>query len=127
LSLGVYHRETTYTKVLDVREDLVVEGKVVAGDDVDTGILLDLPVSEAEPLGLGEKLGLGDLSTPVCKEAVSILSQSRWKQSSNSQASVAFLRSRFTPIRGNPRMADWTILTVGALDSGALTKWGIGR
>ena len=27
----------------------------------------------------------------------------------HSQASVAFFRSRFTPIRGKPRIADWTI------------------
>lgn len=46
-------------------EDLVVEGEVVAGDDVDTGILLDLPVSKTEALGLSEEVGLRDLSTPV--------------------------------------------------------------
>ncbi|KAI6768810.1 hypothetical protein HG531_010999 [Fusarium graminearum] len=38
--------------ILDLVEDVVVESKVVAGDDVDTGILLDLPVSKAETLGL---------------------------------------------------------------------------
>lgn len=56
----------TYTEVLDVVEDLVVQGKVVGGDDVDTGILLDLPVGEPQPLGLGEELILGDLAAPVC-------------------------------------------------------------
>jgi hypothetical protein len=56
----------TYAKVLDVRENLVVQGKVVAGDDVDAGILLDLPVSQTEPLGLGKQLRLRDLSSPVC-------------------------------------------------------------
>jgi hypothetical protein len=55
----------TYTKVLDLVEDVVVESEVVAGDDVDTGILLDLPVSKAEALGLSEEIRLGDLSTPV--------------------------------------------------------------
>jgi hypothetical protein len=48
-----------------VGKDLVVQGKVVAGDDIDTGILLDLPVGETEPLGLGEEVGLRDLATPV--------------------------------------------------------------
>jgi hypothetical protein len=55
----------TYTKVLDLVEDVVVESEVVAGDDVDTGILLDLPVSKAETLGLSKEVRLGDLSAPV--------------------------------------------------------------
>jgi len=58
--------DVTHTKVLDVAEDLVVQGEVVAGDDVDTGILLDLPVGKTEALGLGEEVGLGQLATPVC-------------------------------------------------------------
>lgn len=64
--LGKRGRFVTYTKVLDVRENLVVQGEVVAGDDVDAGILLDLPVSETKSLGLSKKLSLRDLSTPVC-------------------------------------------------------------
>ena len=56
----------TYIEVLDVAENLVVQSEVVAGDDVDTGILLDLPVGESEPLGLSEELILGDLAAPVC-------------------------------------------------------------
>lgn len=47
-------------------EDLVVQGEVVAGNDIDTGILLDLPVSKTKALGLGEEVGLRDLATPVC-------------------------------------------------------------
>lgn len=46
-------------------KDLIVESKVVGWDDVDTGILLDLPVSKTEALGLSEELILGDLSAPV--------------------------------------------------------------
>jgi hypothetical protein len=57
--------EETYTKVLDLVKDLVVEGEVVAGDDIDTGILLDLPVSKTETLGLIKEVGLRNLSTPV--------------------------------------------------------------
>lgn len=53
------------TEELDVVEDLIVEGKVVAGDDVDTGILLDLPVLATESLTLGKELIARDLVTPV--------------------------------------------------------------
>jgi hypothetical protein len=41
-----------------VGEDLVVESKVVAGDDVDASILLNLPVGKTEALGLSEEVGL---------------------------------------------------------------------
>jgi hypothetical protein len=44
---------------------MVVQSKVVGGNDVDTGILLDLPVCESEPLGLSEELVLRDLAAPV--------------------------------------------------------------
>ena len=53
-------------------EDLVVEGEVIAGDDIDTGILLDLPVGQTKALGLLEELSLGELSTPVFPECQSI-------------------------------------------------------
>lgn len=46
-------------------KDLIVKSKVVGWDDVDTGILLDLPVSKTEALGLSEELILGDLASPV--------------------------------------------------------------
>lgn len=47
-------------------EDVVVESKVVAGDDVDAGILLDLPVGQTQTLALREEVLLAQLSTPVC-------------------------------------------------------------
>ena len=46
-------------------EDLVVEGEVIAGDDVDTSILLDLPVLLTESLSLRKQVITGELSTPV--------------------------------------------------------------
>jgi hypothetical protein len=55
----------TYTKVLDVVQDLIVQGKVVAGDNVNTSVLLDLPVRETQSLGLGEKVSLRDLAAPI--------------------------------------------------------------
>lgn len=46
-------------------EDLVVVGKVVAGDDVDTSVLLDLPVLHAESLTLLQEVITRDFPTPV--------------------------------------------------------------
>ena len=54
-------------------KDLIVQGEVIAGDDIDTSILLDLPVGETKTLGLGEEVSLGELTTPVflaCQLAV---------------------------------------------------------
>jgi hypothetical protein len=48
-----------------VVEDVVIESEVTAGDDINTGILLDLPVSKTQTLGLGEEVSLGDLAAPV--------------------------------------------------------------
>lgn len=50
---------------LVVVEDLIVESEVVAGDNIDTGILLDLPVLQTETLALSEELIAGDLVSPV--------------------------------------------------------------
>lgn len=50
---------------LVVVEDLIVEGEVVAGNNIDTGILLDLPVLETKTLSLSEELIAGDLVRPV--------------------------------------------------------------
>ena len=47
-------------------KDLIVESKVIAGDDVYAGFLLDVPVLKTEPLGLTKELGLGELASPVC-------------------------------------------------------------
>jgi hypothetical protein len=48
----------TYSKVLDVMEDLVVKCEIITGDDINTSILLDLPMSETETLGFTEELFL---------------------------------------------------------------------
>ena len=55
----------TYGEILDVCEDLIVKSKVVGWDNVNAGILLDLPVGKTETLGLREELLLGDLASPV--------------------------------------------------------------
>lgn len=36
----------TYAEILDLVENLIVESKVVAWNDINTGILLDVPVLE---------------------------------------------------------------------------------
>lgn len=60
-----YQSEDTYTEELDVVEDLVVESKVVAGDHINTSILLELPVLQTESLSLSQELITRDLVTPV--------------------------------------------------------------
>lgn len=55
----------TYVEELDVVQDLVVEREVVGGDDVGTGILLELPVGGTESGSDGDELLLGDLAGPV--------------------------------------------------------------
>jgi hypothetical protein len=56
---------TAYVEKLDVVENVIVEGEVVAGNDIDAGILLDLPVLETNALGLLQQIVLGDLASPV--------------------------------------------------------------
>jgi hypothetical protein len=56
----------THVEELDVVEEVVVESKVVARDDVDAGVLLDLPVSQTQTLGLLDELVTGELVSPVC-------------------------------------------------------------
>lgn len=54
-----------YVEKLNVVEKVVVESKVVAGDDIDTGILLDLPVLETQTLALLQQLVPRELVSPV--------------------------------------------------------------
>ena len=56
----------TYTKVLDLVENLIVQSEVIARDDIDAGFLLDVPVLKTESLSFAKKLGLGELATPIC-------------------------------------------------------------
>ena len=56
----------TYTKVLDLVENLIVESEVIAGNDIDASILLDVPVGKTKSFGLSEEISLRELATPVC-------------------------------------------------------------
>lgn len=56
---------STYVEELDVVKEMVVVGEVVAGDDIDASILLDLPVLETETLALSQKLIARQLVSPV--------------------------------------------------------------
>jgi hypothetical protein len=46
-------------------QELVVEAEVIAGNDVDTGIPLDLPVRKSESLAFCKKLLLRQFTAPV--------------------------------------------------------------
>jgi hypothetical protein len=50
---------------LDVCEDLIIKGEIIAGNDIDAGLLLDVPVLKTKSLGLSEQIGLGELASPV--------------------------------------------------------------
>lgn len=46
-------------------KDVVIVSKVVGGNDVHSGVLLDLPVCQSESLALGKEVGLRELASPV--------------------------------------------------------------
>lgn len=53
------------TKELNMVQDLIVEGKVIAGNDIDASLFLELPMCESESLTLLEEILLGELVAPV--------------------------------------------------------------
>jgi len=46
----------TYSEELDVVQDLVVEGEVIAGNDIDSSLFLDLPVLQAQSFALAQQV-----------------------------------------------------------------------
>lgn len=46
-------------------ENLIVESEIIAGDDVDASLLLNVPMFETQSLCLAEELILGELAAPV--------------------------------------------------------------
>jgi hypothetical protein len=54
-----------YVEELDVVEEVIVEGKVIAGYDIDASVLLDLPVLETQALALLEQIVARQLLAPV--------------------------------------------------------------
>ena len=54
-----------YTEKLDVVEDLIIERKVIAWDDIDARLFLYLPVLLSETLAFCEKVFLGEFPAPV--------------------------------------------------------------
>lgn len=85
---------------------MVVEGEVVGRDDVDTGVLLDLPVGETEPLALGEQVVLRDLLGPV--RLIGLLEVPEGTHAPFSQPSVARPSTHpgSTRTYGKPRTED---------------------
>lgn len=57
--------DITYAEELNVVQNLIVEGKVVAGNKVNAGLLLNLPVLETESLALAQELIPRELAAPV--------------------------------------------------------------
>lgn len=47
-------------------EDLIVKGEVIAGNEINASLLLDLPMLETKSLSLLEELLAGELASPVC-------------------------------------------------------------
>ena len=54
-----------YVEELNVVEKVIVESEVVAGNDIDTGVLLDLPVLQSQTLSLLDQIIAGKLVSPV--------------------------------------------------------------
>lgn len=104
----------TYVEELDVVEDMVIVGKVVGGDDVDAGILLDLPVGETEPLGLGEELILGELASPVGLVGLFEITEDTNAALGGGLAFGVWIPEDSEKAYGNPNTEEDTILTVVA-------------
>ena len=80
----------TYTKELDMIKNVIVEREVIARDNVDTGLLLYLPVGKTKTLAFGEQVLLGQLSAPVgfcCFLEVTVYSHTRETEDSASMIS----------------------------------------
>jgi hypothetical protein len=54
----------THSKEVNVVQDLIVKGEVIARNNIDTRFLLKLPMFKAQSLSLAEELALGDLACP---------------------------------------------------------------
>jgi len=55
----------TYSEELDMVQDMIVEGEVIAGYDIDSRILLYLPMLLTKAFALGEEICLRELPTPI--------------------------------------------------------------
>jgi hypothetical protein len=58
------HQNQTHSKQMDVVQDLVVEGEIIAGNDVDTSLFLKLPMVETQSFTLTQQFILLDLACP---------------------------------------------------------------
>lgn len=55
----------SYPEKLDVIENLIIESEVIAGDEINAGIFLDLPVLQSKTLALREEIIPREFATPV--------------------------------------------------------------
>jgi hypothetical protein len=94
----------SYTKVLDVGENLIVESEVIAGNDINAGLLLNIPVLKTKSLGLAEELSLGELATPVsfcCLLQVTIDSHTRETENRSAmKTKVSILQLQISSAKG---------------------------
>jgi hypothetical protein len=70
----------TYSEELNVVQDLVVEGEVIAGNDIDSGLFLYLPVLQAQSFALAQQVVEWYLASPIvfsCFFEISINSHAR--------------------------------------------------
>lgn len=103
---------------------MVVVGKVVGGDDVDAGILLDLPVGETEPLGLGEEVILGELASPVGLVGLFEITEDTNAALGGGLAFGGWIPEDSEKTYGNPNTEEDTILTVVARRDSLLVAGG---
>jgi len=85
-------RNIAYTEELNMVEDVVIVGEVIAGNNIDTRLFLDLPMRKTKTLALSEKVTLGQLSGPVgfcCFLEVSVHSHARKTENGTGMVSKA--------------------------------------
>ena len=84
----------TYTEILDLVKNLIVESEVIAGNDIDTSLLLNVPVLETKSLCLSKKLSLRELSSPVsfcCLLQITVDSHARETEDSSETPKVSMV------------------------------------
>ena len=79
-------------------KDLIVEGEVIARDEINAGVLLDLPVLETKALALAHQLITRELSTPVGLSSLLEVSQATHTREAEHRATIRISTSN--PIEG---------------------------
>lgn len=94
-------------------EDLIVESKIVAGNDIDTSIFLDLPVLSTKSLSLAQELITRDLAAPVSLGGllkVTELSHTGETQNGTTEPMLVHVKKKALKSQESADPYDWTIL-----------------